>query len=203
MQINCAQSAGENHLDLVRLSPNLPWAQQRLSLQGWILPLRVVSYIGTKTTGARSPPRAVRLPTHGSALILGASCVDRGLSLEVNVPSRQPVPASNRLSLFNWFGVLVRTARENIEVCRSECPLWANSGHPARHLQCPLWIRSGHVQRTDPCPLYSRWRKRSAPLVDVTEASSAPAQKLPKRTSRQTPPRTKRVARCREDSSRY
>ena len=87
--------AGENHPDLVRLSPNLPWAQQRLSLQGWILPLRVVSYIGTKTTGARSPPRAVRLPTHGSALILGASCVDRGLSSDVNVPLRQPVPAIN------------------------------------------------------------------------------------------------------------
>jgi hypothetical protein len=91
--------AGENHLDLVRLSPNLPWAQQRLSLQGWILALRVVSYIGTKTTGARSPPRAVRLPTHGSALILGASCVDRGLSSKVNVPTRQPVPAINRFVL--------------------------------------------------------------------------------------------------------
>ena len=133
--------AGENHPDLVRLSPNLPWAQQRLSLQGWILALRVVSYIGTKTTGARSPPRAVRLPTHGSALILGASCVDRGLSSEVNVPPRQPVPAINRLSLFNWFGVLLRIARENIEVCRSECPLWVKSRHVRCKKSCPLYPR--------------------------------------------------------------
>jgi hypothetical protein len=133
--------AGENHPDLVRLSPNLPWALQRLSLQGWILALRVVSYTGTKTTGARFPPRAVRLPTHGSALILGASCVDRGLSSEVNVPPRQPVPAINRLSLFNWFGVLVRIARENIEVCRSECPLWVKSRHFAVQTTCPLYPR--------------------------------------------------------------
>jgi len=38
--------------------------------------------------------------------------------------------------------------------------------------------------------------------MDVIGASSAPAQKLPKGTSRQTPQRTKQVARGREDFSR-
>ena len=72
--------AGENRPDQVKLSPNPPWAQQRLSLQGWILALRAVSCTGTRTRGAQFLRRVVLLPTHGSALVLGASCVDRGLS---------------------------------------------------------------------------------------------------------------------------
>ena len=39
-------------------------------------------------------------------------------------------------------------------------------------------------------------------FIDVTGASSAPARKLPKRTSRQAPPRTQQVARYGQDYSR-
>jgi hypothetical protein len=78
---------GENLPGLVPISLNLPSAPQRPSPQGWIRSLRAVSCTDTQTTGAQCPPLAVRLPTRGPALAPGASCVDRGSSLVMNVPS--------------------------------------------------------------------------------------------------------------------
>ena len=71
---------------------SLPQAAPHPSLRGWIPTLRAVSCTDTRTTGAKSPRQAVRLPIHGSALVLGASCVDHGLSLSMNGPPGRPVP---------------------------------------------------------------------------------------------------------------
>src|SRR4249920_4017526 len=79
---------GENLPERATISLNLSSAAQRPCPQGWIPPLRAVSCTDTQTTGAQFPPPAVRLPTHESALVPGASCVDRGSSLVMNVPQK-------------------------------------------------------------------------------------------------------------------
>jgi glycosyltransferase involved in cell wall biosynthesis len=89
----------------------------------------------------------------------------------------QPPNLCGRISTLRYFGVV---------------------GGPA---QCPLWVMSRHSHRKRSCPLYPRSRHSLARFA-INGASNAPAQKLPKRTSRQAPPRTKQVARCREDPSR-
>ena len=107
----------------------------------------------------------------------------------------------------------------------SGSPLWVKSRHVQRKSECPLSANSGHSDQTRvicasniqrrkkiALPSVRNFARRRLPglcakalgplFIDVIGASNATAQKLPKRTSPQAPPRTKQVARCRVNSSR-